>query len=448
MAIRAISAAAVSLLLLTVAPMAEGQDAPAPNPWTYKWRLELRGNYRDSREQRLPLKFPFPPSFLPVGQTVGFEETVDAGTHAELSVAQVRLDLGYGKWLAAHTQIHVQDKYRRNPTSNDRKIDADELWLRFGEKPEMLDRPEKTSFFLQLGKAPKMERQPIRLLESYGLAATSFNRFEDVQAMLGGTIGRNFYWRAVGSSGNPLYFRDPNALAGDNGIPDLLTLNPDPYFKSGFPILYNTETEGYFLKTEHFQFGQGLGYRWQNEAGTAGFDAIAFHYRRTLAQEQKLTGTFYGSDIDLLDGPQGAGVGIPTHGRLKEETGGRIYAEWRDLTVIGQYTKQNVAGLHREGFELESGYRIPFSFGPSVGGESLFQYLQPAARLSGLQNRFKGPPQYPAPSVWWNWIKFDLGVRIGLAKNVDITAEHSRHNIVAARRIEPSETLVTVRVRI
>jgi hypothetical protein len=441
--------AALSLFFLTAAPVAMAQDAAPPaSPWSAKWRLELRANYRDSREQRLPLRFPFPPSFLPVGQTVGFEETVESGTHAELSVAQLRLDLGYGKWFAAHTQFHVQDKYRRNPTSNDRKIDADELWLLFGQKPEFLERPEKTSFFLQVGKAPKMERQPLRLLESYGLAATSFNRFEDVQAMLGGTVGRNLYWRAVGSSGNPLYFRDPNALAGDNGIPELLTLHPDPHYKSGFPILYNAETEGYFLKTEHFQFGQGLGYRWQNAAQTLGFDAIAFHYRRTLADQQKLTGTFYGADLDLLDGPQGFTVGIPTHGRTKEETGGRIYAEWRDLTVIAQYTKQNIAGLHREGYELESGYRIPFTFGPSVGGESLFQFVQPAVRLSGLQNHFKGPPQYPAPSVWWNWVKLDLGVRIGLAKNVDITAEHARHNIVAARRIEPSETLVTVRVRI
>ena len=51
--------------------------------------------------------FPFPPSQLPVGQTVGFEETVDAGTHAELSVAQIKLDLGYGNWFLAHTQLHA-----------------------------------------------------------------------------------------------------------------------------------------------------------------------------------------------------------------------------------------------------------------------------------------------------------------------------------------------------
>ena len=86
----------------------------------------------------------------------------------------------YGTAFTAHAQLHGVDKYRRNPTSEDRKIDADELWLRVGPKPDFLERPARTSFFLQMGKFPKMERQPIRLLESYGLAATAFNRFEDV----------------------------------------------------------------------------------------------------------------------------------------------------------------------------------------------------------------------------------------------------------------------------
>src|SRR5207248_5425441 len=95
---------------------------------------------------------PLPPSFLPVGQTVGFEETVNAGKHTELSVVQMRLDASYGHMFTAHTQFHVQDKYRRNPTSEDRKVDADEAWIRFGDNPAFLDRPAGTSVFLQLGK--------------------------------------------------------------------------------------------------------------------------------------------------------------------------------------------------------------------------------------------------------------------------------------------------------
>jgi hypothetical protein len=436
------------MFVLVALPLAA--QAPDANAWFFKSRIEIRANYRDSRRETFPLKFPFPPEFLPIGQTQGFEETVNAGRHGELSVAQLRLDIGWGKWFLAHAQLHAQDKYRRNPTSADRKIDADELYLRLGEKPEFLDRPQRTSLFVQMGKFPHMERQPIRLLESYGLAATSFNRFEDVGFMGGGSVRRNLYWRLSATSGNPLFFRDTNALAGDNGIKELLQLHPNPRLKSGFPILYNTETEGYFLKTDHVQFGQGLGYRWQNAAQTAGFDAIAFHYRRRLAVEEHLDGTFYGADLDLLNGPEvpGVNVSLPITSDIKEEYGVRIYTEWKGLTATLQGTKQNVAGLQRQGEELEAGYNFAVGFGPSVRGQSLVQGIMPVGRVSALQNRFKGPKTFPAPSVWWNWVKIDYGVRIAFAKNVDLTVERAKHNVVAPKKLNLGETLVTLRVRI
>jgi len=434
---RRIAAAAIGLF--TTIPL----FAQTASDWTFKSRIELRANYRDSKEEKFALKFPFPPSFLPVGQTVGFEETVDAGSHAELSVAQIKLDLGYGNWFLAHTQLHAQDKYRRNPTSDDRKIDADELWIQIGPRPEFLARPERTSFFVQLGKFVKMERQPIRVLESYGLAATAFNRFEDVGVMTGGSIGRNVYWRLTGTSGNPLYFRDPNALAGDNGIKELLQPNPDPRLKSGFPILYDTRVEDLALDTKRMSFGQGLGYRWQNDAQTFGFDAVAFHYRRKLRDDNSspLTGTFYGVDIDLLNGPLGTS-GLPIRGNKKEETGARIYTEWRGLTSTIQYTNQTIAGMHRSGAEGEFGYKFDVAAGPLVS-------IQPAVRLSELHYGFKGSALlYPAPSIWWNWTKNDAGIRIGFAKNIDLTIERARNNIGAPKKIHPDETLATVRIRI
>lgn len=426
----------VVLTFLLLATPLFGQNA-----WSFRTRIEVRANYRDSNEAAFPLRFPFPPRFLPLGQTVGFLETVDAGSHGELSVAQIRLDANYGNNFGAHAQFHLQDKYRRNPTSQDRKTDFDELWLRAGPKPEFLDRPPGTSFFFLMGKFPKVERQPIRLLESYGLAATAFNRFEDLGFMGGGTVGRNFYWRLQGTTGNPLYFRDPNALAGDNGIRELLELNPNPRLKSGVPILYNAETEGYSLRTDHVQFGQAVGYRWQNESQTIGFDAIVFHYRRSMADRERLTGTFYGADLDLLNGPEGFPFTLPIKGRRKEETGTRIYAEWGHLTAIGQFTKQLFAGMYRQGEEVELGYRIPLGF-------RAVSSIQPAVRWSGLQNYFRGPREFVDPSMWWNWTKIDYGVRIGLPRNIDLTFERAKHNIVAPRKLDLGETLVTLRIRI
>src|SRR6201999_2198823 len=167
-------------------------------------------------------------------------------------------------------------------------------------------------------------------------------------------------------------------------------------------------------------------------------DAIGVHYRRKMAEAEKLTGTFYLGDLHFLHGV--FGYSLPIKGNEKEETGGRIYSEIFGLTSTFQYTKQLVAGLHREGYEGEAGYLIPLGFGPNIGGESFFQSIQPTARLRGLKKRFKGPPQFVDPSVWWNWTKFDYGVRIGLARNTDITIEHSKHNVVAPVRLNLDET--------
>ena len=445
---RQIAAGVVFLLALPL--IAQESEAPARPQWRLKTRLELRGNYRSSNEEAFRLRFPFPPSFLPVGQTAGFEETVNAGHHIELSVVQLKLDAEYGHYFAAHAQVHARDKYRMNPTSEDKKYDIDEMILRFGPKPEILDRPDRTSFFIQGGKFPHMERQPIRLLESYGLAATSFNRFEDVGFMTGGSIGRNLYWRGTATTGNPLYLRDPNALAGDNGIKELLGPNPDPHLKSGFPILYNAETEGYTLRTDHVQVGEGLGYRWQRADQSMGYDLILFHYRRSMADREKLTGTFYSGDLQILEGPPGFNISLPITDRKKEETGGRFYGEWRDLTLIAQFTKQHVAGLQRQGEEVEVGYRINFAHGPAVGGESIVQSIQPAVRWSQLVERFRtqSPKNFVAPSFWWPWSKVDYGVRIGFAKGVDLTVEHAKHFIGAPRKLDLGETLATVRLRI
>lgn len=424
---------AISVCLLAVCLPAVAQQ----DTWTWSHRLELRGDYRWSDGESLARPFP-------AGSVI---ETPDPGHHVELNVADLQLDLGYGDWVAARVKVHGYAKHRRNPTSNDRTADVDELYVRLGPKPEFLDRPERTTFFVQAGKFTKMERQPVRLLESYGLAATSFNRFEDVQVQVGGTVGRSLYWRAQAANGNPLFMRDPNALAGDNGTPELLQGKRPPY-GSGFPIFYNAETEDLFFETNHVQVGEGLGYRWQRQDQSAGFDVLVFHYRREMADREELTGTFYGGDIDLIDRPlpNTGPAGFVLHGRTKREYGARLYGEWRGGTLIAQFTKQSIAGLQREGWEVESGYRFPLRIG-------WIESVQPAMRISGLHNRFlpvtgQVPAQFPAPTLWWNWLKGDVGVRVGLKHGLDVTAEYTKHNTVTPRRFNMRETLVTLRWRV
>ena len=413
------------------------QAEPSKNVWSWGHKIEIRGDYRWSADESHPVQFP----------TGAMVQTVDPGHHVELNVADLQLDLGYASF-AARAKVHGVAKHRRNPTSTDRKGDIDELWVRLGQNPEFLERPERTSFFLQAGKFPKMERQPVRLLESYGLAATSFNRFEDVQVLGGGSVGRNLYWRVQLANGNPLFFRDPNALAGDNGTRRQVREGLSPELGSGFPILYNAETEDLILKTGHPQWGEAVGYRWQRADETLGFDAIVFHYQRNLANSVDLYGTEYGGDLDLLTvGEAGDDIpvtprGLPVSGRKKEEYGGRIYSEWHAATVIAQYTHQTLAGLKREGWELETGYAIPLALGP-------IESIQPAARVSGITNHFGSVAAFPAPTIWWQWAKMDAGVRVGLKHGLDVTLEYTKHNIgTKVNKVNEREALVTVRWRV
>ncbi|HEU4523005.1 MAG TPA: hypothetical protein VFT12_13435, partial [Thermoanaerobaculia bacterium] len=132
------------LLFVCLVPPAMGQSSG----WDFRHRFEIRAGYRDSQQERFQLRFAFPSDFLPVGQTNGFMETVDAGGNFELSVANVQLDARYGSWFHARAKVHAVDKHRRNPTSNDRTADIDELFVVVGDMPEFFERPEGTSLFL------------------------------------------------------------------------------------------------------------------------------------------------------------------------------------------------------------------------------------------------------------------------------------------------------------
>ena len=423
------------LLVVAVALSVVCLPALAQNTWNVSHRLELRADYRWSDHESHPVQFP-------AGAML---RTPDAGSHLELNVADLQLDAGYGDLFAARAKVHFQAMHRRNPTSTDRQVDADELFVRIGPKPEFLDRPSGTTVFLQAGKFPKMERQPVRLLESYGLAATSFNRFEDTQVLVGGTVGRSLYWRVQAANGNPLFFRDPNALAGDNGTDAELRGEPTEY-GSGFPILYNAEAEDLFFNTDHVQVGEAIGYRWQREDQSAGFDAIVFHYRRDMADREELTGTHYGGDLDLLvldanDIPGITTRGLTIDGRTKREIGARVYAEWHAATLIGQFTSQTIAGNDRSGWEVEAGYRFPLKLG-------WIESIQPAVRASAIENVFGPVAGFPAPSIWWDWRKYDAGVRVGLKRGLDVTVEVTKHDVESKLPLHLREGLVTVRWRV
>jgi hypothetical protein len=406
--------------------------------------FEGRAHFRDSEELALPSPFPFPPDFLPPGEDTGFMSTVNPGSHLEISVLSLLVDATWSPALEAHAKLDFIRLHDRNPTSDGREISVDELWLRFGREAPTAVAGERLGAYAKVGKFGKFERQDDRHLESYGLLGTAFNFLEDVGVELGVDL-RNVYLKASLTQGNPLFFRDPNALAGDNGVDELREPNPVRNLGTGFPILYDAAVEDLDVDGD-LELGLGLGFRLGGEVARSRADVLLWSYSRELADTVDIDGTFYGGDLDLLLGP-GNQFPLPVSGNDKEEVGANVWIYSGPFSFFGQYADQEVAGLDRTGYEAELAWSFKLPRWKAGGGRQLLPYIQPAVRFSHLEPEFSGgSPLYPAPSVRWEWDKWDVGMRLGIVPGVDLTAEWADNTFVVRDRDESmSELLLTLR---
>jgi len=408
---------------------------PVSEPSRFRISGWLNTNFRSSQDHKVKVGFPIPVPFDV------YERTPDPGNSFEVSDVTLIIDADVSDLVTGHVKIDALDLYNRNPTSTDYNLDVDEAWIRIGHKYESRILPPGTSFYLLLGKAQKFEKQITRHLESYGLVSTAFNRMPDLQLQFGGSFGRYFYYRAQYSNGNPLFMRDPNALAGDNGIVDPAQEQADQPINRGFPILYDAEVESLHLGSHSSEAGGGLGVRFGNDEGTIGVDFLAYYYDRKLADTQELHGTHYGGDLDVLSaGP----VALPYHGRDKKEWGGNIDMRFGGLLLFGQYVDQDIAGLKRRGIEAEIAWRISIPLVFAVDGNQFLTFIQPVVRYSQLDNDFGPVANFPAPSFWWDWKKMDAGIRVGLMRGLDLTVEYSQNDIKAKKPFKLGEGLGTL----
>ena len=428
-------------------PAEGGQPAAAaeegPTRPRLSFGLEAKAHLRDSDSNRFPVRFP-PEAMLPPGFQ-GFLETVDDGSHLELSVVTLFADAHWGESLAAHLKVDFIDLYDRNPTSEDHRVDVDEAWLRFGRAWEPAAVSERAGAYLKVGKMPHFERQNDRHLESYGLVSTAFNRFEDFGLELGVDL-RYVYFVASATQGNPVFIRDPNALAGDNGTPAAIRPEP-PLIGSGILILYDAEVEDLDLDGE-LELGAGLGFRWSDAEGKNGFDLLAWGYERKLAETVAFEGTIYGGDLDLLRGPFDVAP-FPFEGDEKREAGANLWLYLGGFTFFGQYVDQDLGGLPRTGFEAEAAWSLDLPLVWAVAGRQVLPFVAPAVRFSRLDPDFRAHPLSPSPSFSWEWDKLDYGVRLGLIEDVDLTAEFADNTFTLAsgREVSNDELLVTLRWR-
>lgn len=440
----------LSALLGLAGAAAAQEPAPEPppeeRPWTFGF--EAKAHVRDSDAFRFPVSFPFTPDMLPPGAEQGFLGTVDPGSSIEISVLTLRLDGRWGDAVTAHATVDLIDLYDRNPTSTGEEIDVDELWLRFGRETETALLPDSPGVYVKVGKLPKFERQDDRHLESYGLVSTAFNRFEDLGLELGADLGRHLVLKIQATQGNPVFLRDPNALAGDNGTPELREPDPRPELGTGVPILYDTDAREIDVDGD-LELGAGLGLRLADATGRRGFELLGFRYERELADTADFDGTFYGGDLDLLLGP-GNAFPFPITGNEKIETGASLWLYLGGFSLFAQWVDQDLAGLERTGLEAEAAWRFDLPLRWAVAGRQLFPFVQPAVRVSHLDPDFAAPRITPSPSFAWEWRKIDAGLRLGIVSGIDLTIEYADNTMTLASGAEVSqdELLTTLRWRV
>ncbi|HEX7527866.1 MAG TPA: hypothetical protein VF425_02070, partial [Thermoanaerobaculia bacterium] len=333
----------------------------------------------------------------------------------------------------------------RNPTSSADRIFVREAFVRLGKKWEPLKEMPGTTAYLEVGKAPRFSKQIARKLESYGLWGTAVGRFEETGAEAGGSFGPHLYWRASATGGTPLFYRDVNALAGDNGTPERAPgSTTPPVYGSGFPILYDTmATDTGF--SGRFQLGGGLGLRFNwGENRRDGVDLLGWYFRRDLADRVSLNGTFLSGDLKLL---QGLLVALPVNGTEKREYGINLEARFGPVHFFGQGVKQSIAGLEREGYEAEVSAHIPLPGLFASGDQSVVNWIEPTVRVSYIDNLFALPDGFISPAVGWDWRKYDFGFRLGIVRGLDLTVEYSRNETTTKRKgvLHPDEGLLTLR---
>jgi hypothetical protein len=411
---------------------AEGLALPGAS---FRLRGEIKANFRHS----VDLVYPYNSSLGPLVM-----ETVSPGSSFEISTVNLIAEGDLSDGISAKIEVHVLDLYNRNPTSSDDRIALREAWVRFGRKFDAWKPIPGPSLYVEVGKFPRFSKQVDRSLESYGLWGTAVGRFEEVGLEAGGTVGKHLYWRAQAVNGNPLFLRDPNALAGDNGTDETQPgSTTPPIYNSGFPIPYDAKAADVNFG-DRFQVGGGLGFRLVSEDGTNGVDVLAWGFRRRLQESVPIRGSSYHGDVDLLEGVPPPAVTLD--GRTKWEAGGNLRVRLGPLRIFGQYVYQDIAGLSRRGVEVEAGWRIPLNGLFALGDSPVLNWLQPDVRYSELRNNFAMPPLHVAPEFAWDWKKLDFGLRLGIVRGVDVTAEYSRDYMWTRRGwLHPDEFSVTVR---
>src|SRR5690606_3583046 len=118
----------------------------------------------------------------------------------------------------------------------------------------------------------------------------------------------------------------------------------------------------------------------------------------------------------------------------KKESGANLWWYGGNFSLFGQYVRQDIAGLERDGWEVELAYAI--NTGGWLSDNLKLKRIVPVARYSEIDKDFTGHPQFPAPSIWWDWDKTDVGVNLDFKGDIQLAAEYAANNFIRGGKEE------------
>ena len=411
---RQVLALAFLALTLAGAGLAEEPfEAETEDGFQFDLEVELQLGYRSSEEASARTF-----SDLPDGTTA--LTSVEPGDHFEVSEFELEAQARWGRHVTAAVELSIIDLYDWNPTSEN-EVDLNTAWLRFGQERLPGELAEGRGAYVKLGKFGKFERQDDRALVSYGLSSTAFNRIEDIGVEVGVDLHPNVYLKLSAMQGNDVFFRDPNALAGDTG--ELLLEADEAERGGGLGLIYDAETED--LDFDEVELGAGLGFRFADASGQHAVDVLLWGYQRDLAPVGSSEDGELGRDLDLLTALPGSEP-LAVDGDRKEEIGLNIWLYSGAFSLFGQYVDADLAGLPRRAYEVELAYTFDLPARWATGrGQQILSTLTPAVRYSRQFNDFEHPAITLLPSLAWDWYKLDVGVSVALIEQLQTTVEYS-----------------------
>ncbi len=78
----------------------------------------------------------------------------------------------------------------------------------------------------------------------------------------------------------------------------------------------------------------------------------------------------------------------------------------------------------------------------------MLKLVRPVVRYSNIDNDFAVEGPFITPPMFWDWTKIDVGLKIGIVRQSDLTLEYSFNEteLLNGDTLEPDEWLVTWRI--